>query len=178
MYNVRKRLLLPKIKLYLRGRSQAYKMHLEEADMLWAIYSSETFDDLEEQFIPFSTPDGDVIFFNPEEMVLLAFNYHEERVNETTVQSVEGIAGFILNREEEGFLEARVWQKELPYEDADEVEKLLWYGHLGFRLSDPDASFEYELDSYGPFTTKSAAVDVVRSEFERLAKTVLRYRED
>ena len=166
VYLLRKKWRFPKIQVYFRGQSKSYEDDLEDSDWLQAVYNTETFEEPDEPFLSFINVEGDEIFFNIEQIVLLAFS-QERRINQTAVRSLEGIADF--GPREYGVLAAHIWQTAVEeYEEQDDA----WYGHIDFIEADENAAYSYEFDIYGPYATRSEAIEAIQVDFEWLAEMI------
>jgi hypothetical protein len=167
-YIARKRWRLPRIKICFRDQSKPYQDFLGDASWLQIVYKTETFGEEDEPFLSFLNVEGDEIFFRSTQVLLLAYSW-DERINVTTIDTKAGVPHF--EPELGGVFGAHVWQM-ASEEDIEPDES--WYGHLDFVVDDENASYDYEFETYGPYPTKSAAVEVVPRDFEWIVGLVNR----
>lgn len=170
-YNVRKRWRIPRLKICFKGQARPYEALLGDASWLQPTFKTETFGEKNEPFLFFLNVDGDEIHFRSEQAYLLAYGW-DERVNMTAIATREGTPHFKL--ELTGVFGGHVWQKA---SEADLTRDEKWYGHLDFVIDDENASYDYEFESYGPYPTKSAAVEVVQEDFEWIVGVITRQSE-
>ena len=87
-------------------------------------------------------------------MRLLTYTVEDERINETTLLSAEGI---FTAEDLRGRWEVQVWQ---------ELDDEQWYSNVAFAEDDESSEAVYEFDVLGSYATKSAAVEAILADFE------------
>jgi hypothetical protein len=143
---------IPRFEIYLRGNPTPYCDELGEVGDLDLFPSEAPIDP--DGFLTFLDGDGEAVFLNPDDVMLLTYTEEDARINVTTLLSAEGT---FTTEELDGRWEVLVWQ-----EPDDEQ----WYSNVVFTEDDESSEAVYEFDVLGPYQTKSAAVEAILADFE------------
>jgi len=143
---------MPRFEIYLRGRPTPYADNLGQSiDLIPLLVANEEDAD---QFLTFLDGDGEDVFVNLAELVLLHIVDEDDRLNVTTLLEVEGR---FESETLSGWWAVQVWQDALNEQ---------WYGNVAFREADENAEGVFEFDELGPFRTKTAAVEAMLADFD------------
>ncbi len=106
-YKVRQKWRFPRIEIHFQGQAEPYQDFLGDPGWLKVAYDTDTFGLEGEPFLSFINVDDDDIFFNPEQVVLLPYGW-DDRINQTTIETLEGAPDFHPEIEIGGVLGAHV----------------------------------------------------------------------
>ena len=143
---------IPRFEIYLRGNPNPYCDELGEVGDLELFPSDTPLDP--DGFLTFLDGDGEAVYLNPGQVMLLNYTVEDERINVTTLLSAEGI---FTAEDLRGRWEVQVWQ---------ELDDEQWYSNVAFAEDDESSGIVYEFDVLGPYATKSAAVEAILADFE------------
>jgi hypothetical protein len=143
---------IPRFEIYLRGNPTPYCDELGEVGDLELFPGEAPIDP--DGFLTFLDGDGEAVFLNPDEVMLLTYTEEDARINVTTLLSAEGL---FTAENLRGRWGVHVWQ-----EPDDEQ----WYANADFEEDEEGTEAVYEFDVLGPYATKSAAVEAILADFE------------
>jgi len=143
---------IPYFEIYLRGNPTPYCDELGEVGDLDLFPGEAPIDP--DGFLTFLDGDGEAVFLNPDDVMLLTYTEEDARINVTTLLSAEGT---FTTEELDGRWEMLVWQ-----EPDDEQ----WYSNVAFTEDVESSEAVYEFNVLGPYKTKSAAVEAILADFD------------
>ena len=136
----------PQIEIYFRESFSPYQGTMDDPLDLESAFIAGTFDFAAQSFIYFIDEDGEETYLRPDDAVVIAYWWEEDKRNFSLVHTIEGRSP--ENDHIIGFWRIYAWQSERGVE---------WYAETEFVIGDYAYTLRYE--TFGPAASKTEAVE-------------------